>query len=449
MLVMGSVIGAGIFVKPHDVASLVHTPFQALSAWVLGGFVSMGGCLVYAELTRRRPHVGGQYAFLRDACHPAVAFIYGWSLLWVIQSGGMAFVAVVFATYVSPLFHVGNGWLGLSEDRLIASVAVAALTAINCAGVRAGSTTQNVFMMLKIMALLLLVICGLFVAGVPYMRPGGAPSMETGPAIGTWEAGTLYAAALVQVFFAYGGWHTTTFVAGEVCEPRRTLPRGLVLGVSGVIALYLAINFVCLGVLGIDGLAKTDRPAADVMEHALGHTGSVLISAGIAISAIGFLSQAMLTSPRVYYAMARDGLFFRAVAWVHPRTRAPVVAVLLQGLFAVVIALSGTSAQIVNYVMVVEMTFFALTSLSLFIIRRQDAASGHNTQSAIPGHPFTTLLFAGVNAALVANLCYKYPENSAVGVGIALAGVPVYLGWRWLGRKDRAVATSSSTGPTL
>jgi APA family basic amino acid/polyamine antiporter len=202
----------------------------------------------------------------------------------------------------------------------------------------------------------------------------------------------------------------------------------------GVIALYLGVNFVCLRVLGVQELAQSTGPASDVMRRALGPAGTAIISAGIAISALGFLSQATLTSPRVYYAMAQDGLFFRIVAWVHPKTRAPVVAILLQGVFAVVIAVSHTFDAILNFVMTVEMSFFALTALSLFVIRRRDAGLPDTARYAMPGHPVTTLLFAGVNAVLVLDLFYKYPANSAWGLGIALAGVPVYLFWRWRAR---------------
>jgi len=443
MLVMGSVIGVGIFAMPSVVAKIVHVPGLALLAWVLAGLVMLAGSLVYADLARRRPHVGGQYAFLREAYHPAVAFVYGWALLWIIQSGGMASVAVVFAKYLGELVNGPAGWAALSGtlgglnpataarvgEAIVAAVAIVCLTAVNCAGVRAGSTTQNIFMILKILAILMLVLCGLLVIHLLNLRSG--PEAGGAASASGWAMVTLFGAALVQVFFPYGGWHTTTFVAGEVREPRRTLPRGLVLGVSGVIILYLAINVVCLGVLGVDELARNDRPAAAVMERALGATGAVLISAGITISAIGFLSQAMLTSPRVYYAMARDGLFLPVVASVHPKTRAPVVAVLLQGLFAMVIALLGTFEQIVNYVMIVEMTFWSLTALSLFIIRRRDAAAGQ-PGSGIPGHPWTTLLFTAVNVALILNQLYNYPVNSALDLGIALLGVPVYFGWRWL-----------------
>jgi APA family basic amino acid/polyamine antiporter len=440
MLVMGSVIGAGIFVVPHDVAELVHMPALILSAWALGGIVALAGSLVYAELSRRRPQVGGQYAFLREAYHPVVAFLYGWCLLWVIQSGGMASVAVVFARYFLELGHlIAAEYSGPFAEALgaaahapmagavVAAVTIAGLTALNCLGVRTGSTAQNLFMVLKILAIGTLIVCGLLVMGPPSERPSG----EVVGAHGGWGIAPALAAALVPVLFAYGGWHTTTFMAAEVCDARRNLPRGLVLGVLGVTVLYLGVNFVCVGVLGADELAVSGSPAADVMRRALGAPGAAFLSAGIAVSAIGFLSQAVLTSPRVYYAMARDGLFFPSVAWIHPRTRVPVIAVLLQGTFAIVIAVSGTFHQILNYVMSVEMVFLALTALSLFIFRRRDRAAGTVPRDRIPGHPVTTLLFTAAAVAVIAALFYQYPINSTIGLGIGAAGLPVYAFWRW------------------
>jgi APA family basic amino acid/polyamine antiporter len=447
MLVMGSVIGAGIFVVPHDVAELVHTPALILTAWVLGGLVSLAGSLVYADLSRRRPHVGGQYAFLREAYHPVVAFLYGWCLLWVVQSGGMASVAVVFARYFLEMGHLFAAddpgplarALGAAADApaagaLVAAVTIAGLTALNCLGVRTGSTAQNVFMVLKILAIGTLIIAGLLVLRPPGERAGGEVAVD----VGAWETVPTLAAALVPVLFAYGGWHTTTFMAAEVCDARRTLPRDLVLGVTGVTVLYLGVNVVCVGVLGGAGLAVSASPAADVMRQALGAPGAAVLSAGIAVSAVGFLSQAVLTSPRVYYAMARDGLFFQSVAWIHPRTRVPVVAVLLQGAFAIVIAMSGTFHQILNYIMSVEMVFLALTALSLFIIRRRDAAEGTVPPDRVPGHPVTTLLFTVAVVAVVVALFWRFPVNSAIGFGIAGAGVPVYGFWRWRKRRQHA-----------
>jgi len=443
MLVMGSVIGAGIFVVPHDVAKVVHTPELVLIAWVLGGAVSLAGSLVYADLVRRRPHVGGQYAFLREAYHPVVAFLYGWCLLWVIQSGGMASVAVVFARYFMELGNLFPALLGgwpvetagaaagdTLAGKVIAAVAIAILTAVNCLGVRTASTAQNLFMMLKVLAIVVLIACGLLVA----LPSGGQSGGQVGKTSGAWWMVPALAAALVPVLFAYGGWHTTTFMAAEVRDARRTLPRGLLLGVAGVTVLYLGVNYVCLRVLGVEELAANGSPAYEVMRRALGGPGAVILSAGIAVSALGFLSQAVLTSPRVYFAMARDGLFFQAVARIHPRTRVPVVAILLQGAFASVIAVSGTFHQILNYVMSVELVFLALTALSLFILRRRDKADAIVGRDTVPGHPVTTLLFAAATLAVVAAIVYEYPANSAIGLGIAAAGVPVYAFWRWWNR---------------
>lgn len=455
MLVMGSVIGVGIFVVPHDVAKLVGTPTLILSAWALGGVVAVAGSLVYADLARRRPHVGGQYAFLREAYHPLVAFLYGWCLLWVIQSGGMASVAVVFARYFLKLIRLYAAnytgplaqSLGAAAElpmagAVVAAVTIAGLTVVNCLGVRTGSTAQNLFMVLKILAIGALIVCGLMVMWPPSNGPGDEVPLSAGD----WATAPALAAALVPVLFAYGGWHTTTFMAAEVCDARRNLPRGLVLGVMGVTVLYLGVNIVCVGALGVDKLAVSGSPAADVMRQALGTPGAALLSAGIAVSAIGFLSQAVLTSPRVYYAMACDGLFLPSVAWIHPRTRVPVVAVLLQGAFAIVIALSGTFEQILNYVMSVELVFLALTALSLFIFRRRDAATGIVSGSAVSGHPVTTVLFVAADLAVVVALLYREPVNSAIGFGIAAAGIPVYAFWRRRNRVQQPAVAGDVSG---
>jgi APA family basic amino acid/polyamine antiporter len=322
--------------------------------------------------------------------------------------------------------------------KVIAVVAIACLTAVNCLGVRTASTAQNLFMVLKVLALVALIACGLLIA----LPSGGQSGGQVAETAGAWWMVPALAAALVPVLFAYGGWHTTTFMAAEVRDARRTLPRGLLLGVAGVTVLYLGVNYVCLRVLGVEELAANGSPAYEVMRRALGGRGAALLSAGIAVSALGFLSQAVLTSPRVYFAMARDGLFFQAVARIHPRTRVPVVAILLQGAFASVIAVSGTFHQILNYVMSVELVFLALTALSLFILRRRDKADvfvARDTdvivgRDTVPGHPVTTLLFAAATLAVVAAIVYEYPANSAIGLGIAAAGVPVYAFWRWWNR---------------
>ncbi len=428
MIVMGGIIGSGIFINPYVVARLVNTPFLILGVWALGGLIALAAAFIWAELAALRPEVGGQYAYLREAFHPSVAFLYGWALLLVIQTGGMAAVAVTFARYFVELTQVPVA------DWLVAVLALASLTVINCLGVRTGSTVQSVLMVLKIVAIIALIVCGLLLAG-----PSRAPVTQTSGLLGepiSFDLLTAVGAAMVPVLFAYGGWQTASFVAGEIREPKKNLPRGLIIGVTGVVILYLAVNVVCLRGLGASGLAATTTPASDIMRLALGETGARAIAAGIAISTLGFLSQGMLTAPRVYFAMAEDGLFFKAVGRLHPKTRVPIVAIALQGLLAIVIALSGRYEQILNYVVSVDFIFFGLTAACIFVFRRRkenrDAAET-NTITSVPGHPVTTGLFVVICWLVVINTVYTYPENTLIGLAILFAGIPAYFFWR--GRK--------------
>jgi APA family basic amino acid/polyamine antiporter len=432
MLVMGGIVGAGIFMNPAVVARSVHTPALMLAAWATGGLVALAGALVYAELAARLPEVGGQYAYLREAFHPSVAFLYGWVLLLVVQTGGMAAVAVTFAHYFLELTHAPL------SDNAVAAIALAALTIINCLGVRAGGTVQSALMVLKIAAIVALVACGLIFADA-----GGASLTPALDRPASLDLLTAFGAALTPVMFAYGGWQTSGFVAGEMRDPRRDLARGLVLGVLGVVALYLAVSYVCVAALGAGGLAASETPASAVMRLALGERGAKLIAAGIAISTLGFLSQGMLTAPRVYFAMAEDGLFFRTVARVSRRTRVPVVAIVLQGALALVIAASKQYGQILNYVVSVDFIFFGLTGLSLLLLRRRarvekNPDAGHDASSSfhdaassfkVPGHPLTTVFFVAACWIVVVATIYKSFSDSVVGLLILAAGVPAYLFW--------------------
>src|SRR6185295_19006793 len=290
MIVMGGIIGSGIFMNPAVVARQVHTPFLILGAWTIGGLFALAAAFIWAELAARRPEVGGQYAYLREAFHPAVAFLYGWVLLLVIQTGGMAAVAVTFARYFLELTHIPV------PDWLVAVVALGSLTVINCVGVRAGSTVQSFLMVLKIIAIIALIVCGLYLilrelGFFSDAQTGGIGAVAGGFGVPSFSFLSTIGAAMVPVLFAYGGWQTSSFVSGEIREPRKNLPRALLIGVTGVVVLYLAVNFVCVMVLGVSGLANTKTPASDVMRLALGPAGARAIAAGIAISTLGFLSQ--------------------------------------------------------------------------------------------------------------------------------------------------------------
>jgi APA family basic amino acid/polyamine antiporter len=428
MIVMGGIIGSGIFMNPAVVAKLVHTPFLILGVWTLGGLVALIAAFIWAELAALRPQVGGQYAYLREAYHPLIAFLYGWGLLLVIQTGGMAAVAVTFARYFLELTNLQVA------DKFVAALALAALTVINCLGVRAGSSVQSLLMVLKILAIVGLIFCGLWFIGPQPGTPAAVAPRVDSAGLSFGFLSTI-GAAMVPVLFAYGGWQTSTFVAGEIREPQRNLPRALIIGVTGVVLLYLGVNFVCLKALGVSGLANTTTPASDVMRLALGPTGARLIAAGIAISTLGFLSQGMLTAPRVYFAMAEDGLFFRGVGKLNPKTQVPVVAIVLQGLMAIAIALWGEYDQILSYVVSVDFIFFGATAACIFVFRRRaqkpvnDSVAPRNF-FRVPGHPITTGLFVAICWLVVINTVYKFPENTLIGVALLLAGIPAFYFWR-------------------
>jgi APA family basic amino acid/polyamine antiporter len=419
MIVMGGIIGSGIFVNPYVVARQVHTPLLILGTWAAGGLVALLGAFVYAELAALRPEVGGQYAYLRDAWHPSIAFLYGWALLLVVQTGGMAAVARALAHYVGELSGAS------APEWLIASLTLAALTLINCLGVRSGSNTQSVLMILKLAAILLMIIAGLWFGGASHWTPRTLSDNEP-------DLWLRFGAAMTPVMFAYGGWQTASFMSGELRHPKRDLVVGLVAGVIGVITVYLLVNVVCLRVLGPQGLAATNVPASAVMRVALGDFGAKLIAVGIAISTLGFLSQSMLTAPRVYYAMAEDGVFFRAIGKVHPKTQAPVAAIVLQGIVAIVIVSIKQYSQILDYVVSMDFLFFGMTGIALFIFRRRLPRAEFRT----PGHPLTTAIFVIACWSVVAATIKHAPRDSGYGFAILATGLPAYFFWRHKARKN-------------
>jgi APA family basic amino acid/polyamine antiporter len=404
MVVMGGIVGAGIFLTPAIVARETGTYAQMLAAWLVGGVAALLGAFVYAELGARRPLAGGQYVYLREALHPSIAFLYGWALLLVIQTGGMAACAIAFARYFEQL------WPTNLPEGALAAVAMALLTLVNCLGVAAGSRLQSVLMLLKIVALAGLIFCGFSV-----------PAAASGPAL----PGEGLGAAMIAVLFSYGGWQTACFVAGEMKEPRRDLPRALVLGVLGVIALYTLVALTCARALGLGALAASSAPASEVATLALGSRGASLIAACIAISTLGFLSQSILTAPRVYFAMAQDGVFFKGVGRLSERTRAPVVAIVLQGALAVAIALSGTFESILRTVVSMDFVFMALTATCVFVFRKREPKGALE----MPGHPATTLVFIGICAWVVVATWLRDPVHALYGLALTLAGLPAWLLW--------------------
>jgi basic amino acid/polyamine antiporter, APA family len=412
MIVMGGIIGSGIFANPREVALTLRDPRFLLLAWAVGGVAAILGAFVYAELAARRPGVGGQYAYLRDAYHPMAAFLYGWALLLVIQTGGMAATALIFARFTTRLTGLA------APEWSIAMAALLILTVVNCMGVALGSAVQTVLMLMKIAAIGGLILCGMFLA------PASTAAV---PALTGKDSLAAFGAAMGPVLFAYGGWQTASFISGELKDPRRDLPRGLLFGVAGVIVLYLGVNWVCVRVLG-PALAATGAPASEVMQRALGPIGARLIEAGIAISTLGFLSQSMLTAPRVYYAMAQDGVFLQSVGRLDPRTQVPVVAIALQGVFAMILTAWGQYRQILDFMIAIDFMAFGLTAAAVFVFRRRDPGGPPDGGFRTPGHPWTTGLFVAGCAVFVLNLMIQRPE-ALVGLAIVLTGVPAYLFW--------------------
>ncbi|MEP6621397.1 MAG: amino acid permease [bacterium] len=424
MLVVGGIIGAGIFLNPSAVAIRTGSPALTLATWGLGAVIALLGAFIFAELGRRRPQVGGGYAYLREAFGPLPAFMYGWALLLAIATGAIAAVAVTFATYTTRL-------LGLPPEmvKTLAISGVVLLSVVNMLGVVPGAAFQNVFTLLKLAALAALLVAAVFAAPAAAHVAKAAASPMASPT-GIQGIFLAVSAALVPVLFSFGGWQQTNFVAGEIRDPERTLPRALVLGVLIVVAVYLGANVAYLRALGIEGLATSTAPAADTMEMLAGTTGRTLIAAGIAASTFGFLNLVILVSPRVYQAMARDGLFFAGFAKLHPRFRTPVNAIAFQGVVAVALIVLGTYGQLLDWVVFADWIFFGTTALTLVVFRRRDAKAGvPETGYRAPFYPVSVALFVLAAAYVVFGSIASNPLNARNGLLLLLAGVPVYLFW--------------------
>lgn len=428
MLVVGGIIGSGIFLNPSVVAERTRSAGLTMAAWTLGAAVALVGAFVFAELGRRRPRAGGGYAYLRDAFGPLPAFLYGWALLLVVATGATAAVAVTFASYAAAL--VGRAG-DATFTTVVAVGSIVLLSLVNALGVRSGALTQNVFTLLKLAAIALLVVVGLALPA----SPAAAAGANVGPVpVGVLGVAFALGTALVPVLFAYGGWQQTNFVAEEIVAPERNLPRALVLGVVTVVVAYLLVNAAYLRALGVGGLARSAAPAADTMQVYLGVSGRMLITLGIAASTFGFLNLVILVSPRVYQAMARDGLFFASFARLHPRFRTPVAAIACQGVWAVVLLFSGTYGQLLDYVVFSDWIFFGTIAATLPVLRARDAAgeTGAPVSGAarLPLYPWSLLFFLAAAVYVVAGSVASNPVNALRGSLLLAAGVPVYLFWR-------------------
>ncbi len=439
MLVVGGIIGAGIFLSPAVVAQRVGTAPLTLGAWALGALVAIIGGFVYAELGARRPRAGGTYVYLRDAWGPLPAFLYGWALFLIMATGAIAAVAMTGASYLATLL----GWPA-STIQPIAIALITVLTVLNVLGVRIGATTGNVLTVLKLAAIAVLVVAALLLSPAHAGELTGAvaaPPPLT-PPVGGGALVLAMGAALVPVLFSYGGWQQTNAVAEELVDPARTLPRALIIGVLVVVATYMLVNIAYLKALGVAGLAASTAPAADTMFVYLGPAGRTLITFGIVTSTVGFLGMVILMSARVYQAMAADGLFFRSMATLNPRTRTPVAALVGQGVVALALLLTGTYGQLLDYVVFADWIFFGSTAASLFVLRARDARDGTRPSVLTPLHPVSTILFIAAAVYVVIGSIMSNPGNAARGAALIALGLPVFAFWN----RQRRIDASGTPG---
>jgi len=418
MLVVGGIIGSGIFFTPSVTARALPSASLVLLVWALGGVVALAGALTYAELGAMMPDAGGPYVYLREAFGKRVAFLYGWMILASIATGAIAAVAVGFAGYVER-FVPAAVYAALGGSLGIATIAIVMLAIVNYLGVKPGAITQNVMTAAKTLALAALIVGGLVLWGRTHAPPvavtGGVVPQAPPLLIGL-------GAAFVPVLFTIGGWQQMNMVAGEVRDPERTIPRALMIGIAIVIAIYLGANLVYLHALGRDGLAISKAAAADTASVVFGAWGATFIAIAAMISIFGFIGVAILSNSRIVFAMATDGIFLRAAGRVHPRFGSPHVAVLLIGLWSLVLLFlsNGDLGTLLSAVVFADWIFFGLGAASVFVLRRTrpDAPRPYR----VPGYPWLPAFFVAAAVVGIASSFVASARISLIGVGLLLAG---------------------------
>jgi basic amino acid/polyamine antiporter, APA family len=410
MIVVGGIIGSGIFRTPGSIAKETGSSLEQMLAWGLGGVIALVGALCYAELGTRRPNAGGGYVYLREAFGLVIAFVYGWNLLIVNHSGAIAAVATLFVDYAAKAIG-----FKLADPRPYVIATIVFLAGINWFGIRAGSLTQNILTVLKLLAICALIVAGLSVHDAP--PPPPSPPINPIGMIG----------ALMPVLFSYGGWYYINDIAGELRDPGRNLPRALIIGMLIVAACYLLANLSYLLVLGHAGLAATETPAADVMQHVFGETGARLMAGGIAISTLGFCNISVIGAARVFQVMGADGVFFRIAGRLDPKWRSPNAALLMLSAWTCVLAWSGTFEQLLNYSTVGDWLGMAAVIGTLFWYRKMRGDEA--VPFKVPLFPLLPAFFLIIVLWIVAVTTYRNPFDAGMGVLITLAGLPVY--WFW------------------
>lgn len=429
MIVIGSIIGAGIFMTPSSIAEALPSPALIIFVWSLGGVMALCGALTYAELGAMMPDAGGVYVYLNRAYGGLWGFLYGWAYFIVVNTGGIAAIALVYASYLGYFIH-----LSAVGVKVAAILGIVFLTGVNYFGVKMGGTFASVFTVLKIIAIAALIILGFLL--------GTSNSTSFIPLIpGHLKNGLTNSLALgmVGVLWAYGGWQHATFLAGEAKDPKKSLPLSIITGTLVVIVAYVLVNLVYLYILPVHDIASTTRVAADAAQRFMGPAGATLISLAIIISTFGTAGIYTLSAPRIYYAMAEDGVFFKKTAYVHPKYHTPTFSIIFQSVWVIVLLLSGNFLQLITYAIFADWIFFALTAASVFVFRKKmpEAERPYKTL----GYPYTTIFFVLVASWFVINTLITAPLQSIAGLAFISLGVPVYYYWK---RKNNLAGGSAS-----
>ncbi|HKS54520.1 MAG TPA: amino acid permease [Steroidobacteraceae bacterium] len=416
-LTVGGVIGSGIFIVPASVLQLTGAQLgPALLVWIAGGVLSTLGAFTYAELGAMKPECGGLYVYIRDAFGGFVAFLYGWALFFVISSATNATLAVAFASYLGELMPL-SPWAA----RGVAVAMVAAITVINVIGTRQSADVQNWTTLLKVAAILIMSVLLL-------ARGDGLAAHDIVPSSLNLSMLSAMGAAMIGVLWAYEGWHYTTFSAGEVVEPQRNFARGIIVGTAALIFIYVLANLAYVAALGATRGAQSERIAADAVSTIFGGGAGKAIAVAILISMFSAANATALTATRVYFAMARDGVFFNKMAEVHPRWNTPAFAIVASSIWSAVLAMSGTFDQLLTYVVFAGWIFYGLGAGAVFYYRRRDPHAPRPFR--VPGYPVTPVLFMLAAGVVVVNTFFVSPGSALRGIGLILIGVPAYLFWR-------------------
>lgn len=417
LMIVGTVIGSGIFLVPGAVLKAVGNSVpMALAVWLAGGVLSLLGALTYGELSAMKPRAGGLYVYIRDCYGPLPAFLFGWTLFFVIGAGSIATLAVAFGNYLGEFLPLSAG-----SAKMLAVAMIAVITIVNVLGTRESANLLNVTTGIKVVAILT-------VSGVLLWH--GQHAVWGTANAGTHNASRVFGfgLAMISVLWAYEGWQYATYSAGETVQPQRTFPLAFLVGTTALITIYLFANISYVTALGASGVADSTRVMATALGVVVGHGAGQFVAVAILVSMFSAANSILLNAPRVFYAMAKDGLFFRSLARVHPRFGTPTLAICAAGIWSAILAVSGTFEQLLTYVVFIGWIFYALAAGSVFIYRKRapDAVRPYR----VPLYPLTPIVFIVAATALVANTICSQPGRAAIGLGIVFLGAPAYAYWR-------------------